>query len=319
MIPPAFRVGVVGARRVRQGTGEHLARLFHAAGARVVAVCGTSEGTATEAAEALRERHGISATPYPDLDTMIAKGKLHALAIASPAEAHGAALAAALKAELHVLCEKPLLPGLQGDEAEARRLAEAFAKKSRLLAVTAQWRHAVPAYLLLFPDVSPRAASTFEMETGPSSEGEAMLVDSLPHAISIADALYGATEEPLKDVSVAFFAPDKAEVAFTHPGGRHGVRCRVRLARATTMPRPMAFGFDGRLARREAEMPAYKLKLVDVATGRSVPLQDPLEARVFEFVARVRKRGPFPPDPALVSGVARLAQLRAASNGARGA
>jgi hypothetical protein len=276
-----------------------------------VGVCGTGADTAAEAAAALTERHGISAVAYPDLDAMLAKGKLHALAIASPAEAHAPALSAALSAELHVLCEKPLLPGLAGDEAEARRLADAFAKKSRLLAVTAQWRHALPAYLLLFPDVSPRAASSFEMETGPASEGEAMLVDSLPHAISIADALYGATEEPLRDVSVAFSGPERAEVAFTHPGGRHGVRCRVRLARATTTPRPMAFGFDGRLARREVDLPDYRLRLVDVATGRSVPLPDPLETRVFEFVARVRKRGPFPPDPTLVSGVARLAQLRA--------
>src|SRR5204862_5474049 len=128
--------------------------------------------------------------------------------------------------ELHVLCEKPLLPGLHGDVEEARRLAEGYAKKSRLLAVTAQWRHAIPAYLLLFPDVSPRAATTFEMETGPDSEGEAMLVDSLPHAISIADALYGATEDPLDDVSVVFSGAARAEVSFTHPGGRHGVRCR---------------------------------------------------------------------------------------------
>src|SRR5262249_32717857 len=155
-------------------------------------------------AAALKERHGISAVAYPDLDAMLAKGRLHALAIASPAEAHARALAAGLEAELHVLCEKPLLPGLHGDPEEARRLAGAYAKKSRPLAVTAQWRHAIPAYLLLFPDVSPRAATSFEMETGPDSEGEAMLVDSLPHAISIADALYGATEEPLSDVSVVF-------------------------------------------------------------------------------------------------------------------
>ena len=313
MIPSAFRVGVVGARRVRQGTGEHLARLFHAAGTKVVAVCGTGAQTAAEAASALKERYGIAAAAHPSLEEMIAHARLHALAIASPAEAHAEALDAAAAAELHVLCEKPLLPGLPGDEETARRLAQSFAKKSRCLAVTAQWRHALPAYLLLFPDVSPRAASSFEMETGPASEGEAMLVDSCPHAIAIADALYGATDEPLQDVSVAFSSAERAEVSFTHPGGRRGVRCRVRLARATTTPRPMAFGFDGRLARREVEMPGYRLRLVDVATGRSVPLADPLETRVFEFVARVRKRGPFPPDPALVSGVARLAQLRNAA------
>ena len=74
MIPPAFRVGVVGARRVRQGTGEHLARFFHAAGTKVVGVCGTGGDTAAEAAAALKERHGVAATPYPDLDAMIAKG-----------------------------------------------------------------------------------------------------------------------------------------------------------------------------------------------------------------------------------------------------
>ncbi len=89
----AFRVGVVGARRARQGVGEHLARFLHTAGAKVVAVAGTSASTAAEAAAALAG-HGIAATSHADVGAMVRSEALDALVIASPAATHEACLEA---------------------------------------------------------------------------------------------------------------------------------------------------------------------------------------------------------------------------------
>lgn len=318
----AFRVGVVGARRTRQGVGGHLARFLHTAGARVVAVAGTTSATAAAAAEALAP-HGIEATSYHDVGAMILGEALDALVIASPPESHAACLRLALDAGLHVLCEKPLLPPDEGSVAEGERLLEGFAAKDLLLAVNTQWRHALSAYMLLHPDVAPRAARTFEMRLAPAGTGLSMIPDALPHPLAVLDHLFPAPVPGLRDVVVRFASPREAVVTFTHPGGADGVRATVRLSTCETQPRPAAFGFDGRLAHRAIAEPGYRLSLRSDPPGpREVPLPDPMEAVVRRFVERVRKGGPFPVEPGVRAGLVHLRDVVAAAcvapGGARG-
>lgn len=306
----AFRVGVVGARRARQGTGPFLASFLAAAGARVVAVCGTSEATAAEAAKGLAERFGIAATPYADPDAMIARDRLDALVIASPAETHLGWLERALAARLHVLCEKPFVFG-DGDFAgDAARLVPAFSTAGLCLHVAAQWRFALAAYMQLFPDVNPRAARGFTMGLSPTTEGASVLPDAMPHPLSLLDHLYPAPDEDLRDVTFDVRSPGDMTVRFIHPG-RGGVACDVRLVTSRTQPRPLSFGFDGQVAHREVREPGYRffLKAGVAPASREVPLPDPLEALAKHFVATVRKGPPFPADATIVPGSRRLSQL----------
>ena len=63
-----MKAAVVGARRVRQGTGEYVARELARRGVDVVAIVGTRPDSVAEAATNLRERHGIEARGYTSLD-----------------------------------------------------------------------------------------------------------------------------------------------------------------------------------------------------------------------------------------------------------
>jgi predicted dehydrogenase len=304
-----LRAGVVGAARRRRGIGEHHARHLHAAGATVVAVAGTSLATAREAAAALADRHGIRAEPYPDAAAMLAGARLDLLVVASPPETHAPLVRAALDAGAHVLCEKPFLEPGPGAAEEAARLAKAFAERGRLLAVATPWRHALPAWMRLFPDAAPRSATRFAMRLSPSVDGPAMLPDSLPHALALADHLFGAPETPLAGARAAWASRGDATVSFSHPGGRGGVACEVRLVTCPEPPRPLSIAFDGRVAERRIREPGYAMSLVDPASGREVPLPDPLEALVRDVVARVRRGPPFPEDRTIASGARGLERI----------
>lgn len=312
MTVPAFRVGVVGARRVREGTGEFLARFLRAAGTKVVAVLGTSAASAGEAAAGLATRHGIAATPYDDLERMLAEARLDALVVASPDASHRAFLERALSAGLHVLCEKPLLHG-EPDAVEAgQRLVDAYAARGLCLAVDTQWRYALPSYLRLHPDVNPRSARRFRMELSPRVLGPAALPAALPHPLALLDHVFPAHEQPLEDIRWRMEASDAWSVAFRHPGGADGVACEIVLRACATQPRPAAFGFDGAMARRAIHEPGYRLALTTDDALREVALPDPVEALVKAFVARVRKGPPFPPDPTIRPGLHRLRALELA-------
>ena len=69
----------------------------------LVAICGRNR----DRAQAMATKHGIQ-TVFTDYRDMIAKGRLHAIAISTPDDEHYAMTMAALDAGLHVLCEKPL-------------------------------------------------------------------------------------------------------------------------------------------------------------------------------------------------------------------
>jgi predicted dehydrogenase len=304
----AFRVGVVGARRTRQGVGEHLARFLHVAGARVVAVAGTTSATAAEAAR-VAAASGIVAAPFADVAGLVAAAALDALVIASPVPSHEAYLRLALDARLHVLCEKPLLvPDAESVE-RGVELLEAFAARNLLLAVNTPWRHVLGAYMQLEPDVAPRTARRFEMELSPAGEGAAMIPDALPHPLAVLAHLH-PSDAPLEDVTVELASARAATVRFRTGGGAGGgVDATIRLATCERPPRPAAIGFDGRLVRREIEEPGYRLFLrATDGSHRRVALPDPMEALVRRFVERVRKGGPFPVDPVARAGLGWLVQ-----------
>ncbi|MCC7137262.1 MAG: Gfo/Idh/MocA family oxidoreductase [Planctomycetes bacterium] len=305
----AFRVGVVGARRVRDGTGAFLARFLHAAGCKVVAVAGTSEATAAEAARGLSAHDGIEAAPYGDARAMVERERLDALVVASPEGTHEPLLTLALDAGLHVLCEKPLLHAPDDDAYPARgaALVAAFAARGLCLVVDAQWRHALGAYMRLFPDVSPRAARRFSMRLSPSVGGRAAVPVAMPHPLSVLDHLAPPERPGLTDLEVDVGDPGRLLVRFTHPG--RGVRAEVELVVTTERPRPFSFGFDGAVATRVVREPGYRAALVAEGLGREVALPDPVEAVVKDFVARVRRGPPFPPEPPTVPGLVHLREV----------
>jgi hypothetical protein len=209
-----------------------------------------------------------------------------------------------------VLCEKPLLD-LTGDfVAEGERLVSAFAERGLCLMVNTQWRFALATYLQLFPEVNPRGASRFVMSMEPPATGRAMLASAMPHPLSLLDHLFPEAEAGLRDVRVEQPSPERARVAFTHPG-RGGVACEVLLRTAMAPPRAASFGFDGHVAHRRIREPGYRLALAsEEGGGREVPLPDPMETLVKRFVARVRKGPPFPPEPPTVPGLRHLRALR---------
>jgi predicted dehydrogenase len=113
------RVGLIGCGDI---AGSHL-QGYVAAGASVVAVTDVKP----EAAEARAKESG--ARVYADYRALIDEGKVQAVSICTPPVAHEEAAVYALRAGVHVLCEKPMA----FDIAAAHRMREAARQSSALL------------------------------------------------------------------------------------------------------------------------------------------------------------------------------------------
>ena len=110
-----LRIAVIGAGY----WGPNLARNFAASAEwDLVAVCDLDRARAQAVAD------GVSGTPsvYTDLDELLARDNLDAVAVATPAATHHRVVLAALRAGKHVLVEKPLA---DSRERAAEMVAEA--------------------------------------------------------------------------------------------------------------------------------------------------------------------------------------------------
>ncbi|MEQ1634929.1 MAG: Gfo/Idh/MocA family oxidoreductase, partial [Planctomycetota bacterium] len=177
-----LRIGLVGAGRSRNGLGPFLASACEKAGARVVAVAGRDAERAAHHAEELAQRLKHPVEARADLQALCAGG-IDALVIASPQEAHLAALRAAASNGLSCLCEKPLVD--PRDAALGLAVVQQFRGQGLVLHENAQWPFVLPVLAQLFsrPEGSPRL---LEMGLSPMGGGAlSMVADSLPHLLSL--------------------------------------------------------------------------------------------------------------------------------------
>ncbi|MDF1661569.1 MAG: Gfo/Idh/MocA family oxidoreductase [Planctomycetota bacterium] len=313
-----LRIAIVGARQKRQGTGPWIANAFKKAGCHVVAVLGTQPETANQAKDELHRRFGIDCEAYVSLSQLIAEQEVDVLAICSPARFHREHLQAALEANLHVFCEKPLwydppmLKDSSGLEAEVKTLCEGFLERNRLLELNTQWPCTLGYFWALYPELKGIPTQSLKMRLSPVSQGPIMVVDSAPHILSLLQALLGVgtvhavSMEPLPvtEKSEGDAEDRSLKFIYRHGGGESDVELILR--RCLEQPRPAWYSINGRKIRREVTLPAYTIEFVS-ETGR-VKAEDPLLLRVFEFVQAIQSQQVTNCD-AIVSDMVALAKL----------
>jgi len=282
------RVGIVGARRVRQGLGPFVARDLVAAGASVSCFLVTSQRSIAPALAEIERHADVSPRGYTDAERMLDTEALDALAILSPAETHAEYLWRAARHGLAVLCEKPLVWGAPGLADRTAEIVEAFDARGILLYENCQWPCSLPAFERLHPGSLDAPPSRFAMDLQPASHGRQGLGDALSHPLSLLQALVPGDAPRVEEIDYAPAArPDgSVTLRFRYASGERSCDAEVRLRPDVALPRHAAFEIDGRPARRVVDPDGYRLSFA--AADRSVPLDDPLTTLVADFVARLR-------------------------------
>lgn len=288
MTANAPRVGIVGARRVRQGLGPFVARDLVAAGAEVPCFSVTSERGVSPALAEIERFAQVSPRGYVDVDRMLDEQALDALAILSPAETHAEHLWRAACRGLAVLCEKPFVWGTPDLATTAAEIAAAFAERDLLLYENCQWPCTLPAFERLHPGALAAPPRRFHMELQPASRGLGALGDSLPHPLSLLQVLVPGDAPAVDEFRAEPHpGPDpRLTLQFRYRSGGRSCDVVVVLWYSDVVPRRAALEIDGRLASRVVAPETYQLSFA--ASDRTVPIDDPLSTLVADFVARLR-------------------------------
>jgi hypothetical protein len=247
----------------------------------------------------LFEQTGTWPEGYTSIEEMLASESLDGLVILSPAETHETYLTAAADAGLHVLCEKPLVWGAEGLADRARACLEGFRSRGLLLAENCQWPYTLPAFGELHPGALSGPPRTFGMRLSPVSSGEQVLADCLPHPLSLLQERVPADGPTVDRIQYTPLTPDLKSlgVSFDYRAGSARVEVELELRNDGAFPRAASLQIDGHRADRVVQIPGYTISFSD--GDRTVPVADPLTARIRDFVDGLGAvvAGGNPPDP----------------------
>ena len=285
------RVLVLGARRRKQGLGEFIARSFHEQGAMICGIVGTSSASVEDTASHLQHDYGISTQGYTDLKSALEQANPTVAVIASPTGVHREHLETVADFDISCLCEKPLFwnDGQEVDPDAVERLVDRFCGKGQLLQLVTQWPETLDEYYSLYPEVKGQPVERFEMLMGPAASGINMVIDSLPHVLSMVHCLtgIGAVQNP----RAAYTNPEQLKVSFEYQHAAGCLEVAVNLVRTPESPRPAGYAINGHSVQRSIQLPEYQM----IFTGESekqVVLEDPLKKRVRNFVADLESGKP---------------------------
>lgn len=247
-----MRVAVAGA----SGIGKHHAKWFAAAGAEVVAFCGSSEVSARATKSVLTELFGFHGNAYSSFAEMMAREQADILDVCTPNALHFDCARTGLRNGCHVLCEKPLVWGESDSSrmlAQADQLVHEARDRGLLFAVCTQFVAALPLYQTIIqkPPIAPAEIVEFyaEMETmapGRLRSAQDVWIDMAPHPLSLLLAWLPTGRVRDESIRVRFEGAQAcAQFEFEHPEGCCKAHIMVRDTPGETPVR--RFGINGNI------------------------------------------------------------------------
>lgn len=277
-----MKVSIIGAGRNNNGIGEYIAKYFHQNKATVNSVLGTTNKTARHAANSLK-KYGVQASAYTDFYQMIAEKKPDSVVIASPLPTHFDYLIKSVDAGLHVFCEKPFMWNNQDDPHKQVDFILQKAEDRKLkIAMNSQWPFSLPYYETLCGPIDRKKTDTFFMHLSPMVTGKEMILDSIPHALSL---LYFTLGKGKMIKTSIESDGSKMIIRFIYTTQTNNCKVLINLERQKRQPRSFKFGFNDKIVYRVLDLKGYDIyfKYLD----KTLKLVDPLELSVKDFISSV--------------------------------
>jgi GFO/IDH/MocA oxidoreductase family protein len=302
-----MKTAIIGAGRSKNGIGQYIGKYFQKAGASVISVMGTTRKTAGKAASLLTQ-YEADATCYTDFYSMMQKERPDAVVIASPALSHHEYLLKCIEAGVHVFCEKPFIWEDHTDIHITSFLENIFdtaETKNLTIAMNSQWPFSLPFYEMLCGPVKKQKANTFFIRLSPMVSGKEMILDSVPHALSMLYAVFNDGQiGKLKIIT----EKEKMTVKFHYIFSTGICEVLVELVRTIHQPRNFSYGFNNKIVHRVIDRKTYDIFFN--YSDRILKISDPLELSVRDFISAVRdKREPLIGKNHIVSNMVLLKKI----------
>ena len=286
-----MKTAIIGAGRNISGIGQYIGKYFQKNGASVISVLGTTDKTARKASSVLTQ-YGIDATGYTDFYSMMKRERPDVVIIASPALTHYEYLIKCVKEGVHVFCEKPFVWQNKSDIDIKPLIEDIFEKaesKNLTIAMNSQWPFSLPYYEKLCGLIDSRKVDTFFIRLSPMVSGREMIIESVPHALSILYSVFG--DGQIGNLSIEAYK-EKIITKFHYIFPTGYCEVLIELVRTILQPRSFSYGFNSKIVHRVLDLDSYDISFK--YSDMLLRISDPLELSVQDFISAVNdKREPL--------------------------
>ena len=267
-----FNIAILGA----SGIGKYHAREFNNLGCKIVAILGSTEESAHKTAELLKKEFNISANTYSDIKDLLTKENIDAVSICTPPETHEKLVLECLNKNIHVLCEKPIIGGIEELVSRTKALLALAKKKEKILAVNTQMA-------ALIPSPYPKIVSQFSAYTEPGTKGDEMLLDHGPHVNSMLIKL--VPNGKAFNIKVEKKTEDEIILTFSYISKKQKCLVKYHLKHKADRPRAIRFNINEKEYSREV---GENYEQFLISEGKKQKIEDPLKTSIRMFVESVQ-------------------------------
>ena len=286
-----MKTAIIGAGKNKSGIGQYIGKYFQKNGATVTSVLGTTEKTARKASSILTQ-YGIDAAYYTDFNRMMKRERPDAVIIASPAPTHYEYLIKCVKERVHIFCEKPFVWQDKNDidiNSLLKNIFETAESNNLTIAMNSQWPFSLPYYEQLCGPVDSQKVDTLFIRLSPMVSGKQMILESVPHALSILYTVLGDGE--IGNLSIEAYK-EKLITTFHYIFTAGYCEVMIELVRTILQPRSFSYGFNGKIIHRVLDLDIYDIFFKH--SDKILRIKDPLELSVQDFILAVgEKREPM--------------------------
>jgi hypothetical protein len=277
-------VVIIGAGISRQGTGPWIANILHHQGYRIAAVIGRDMTRAKKASDELAQRFGILTKPLASLSDISSPPSL--VVIASPAATHREYLETCLQNKWPVFCEKPFIwDNARNNVQDAITLASQIDTTKTPIWLNTQWIESLESYRCIYPAVDFENLTDFSWEMSPSSKGIEMIIDAVPHLLSM--MLHVAPEGRIENINVTWEGTQYCRLQCSWAHKKRAISTVMTLRSTSAQPRHFAYAFNGHRVERRINEENYSFSFA--SQHGLFPIEDPLKARLLKCLPKVVK------------------------------
>jgi hypothetical protein len=211
-----------------------------------------------------------------------------AVVIASPALTHYEYLIKCVKEGVHIFCEKPFVWQDKSDidiNSLLKNIFETAESNNLKIAMNSQCPFSLPYYERLCGPVHSQKVDTFFIRLSPVVSGKQMILESVPHALSILYKVLG--DGQIGNLSIQGYK-EKIITQFHYIFTTGYCEVMIELVRTILQPRSFSYGFNGKIIHRVLDLDTYDISFK--YTDKILMIKDPLELSVQDFISAVREK-----------------------------
>ena len=310
----SLNVAIVGPGRSNQGTGPYIARTFSTHGINICGVVSSSLNSAKNATQQLHADFEIDCEPYENLKELLKSKTVDIVAISSPASSHLDYVKLAVSHNCHIFCEKPLWwYNSDTDESisveratnETTKLVKQCNDKNLVLQLNTQWPFTLPTYYELYPSKESKTNNVkiFSMWLYPQSTSSNMVIDAVPHVLSMLYSILSAGRIQNIEADVS---NQNLTITFNYMHAVGDTEVSIHLQSSDEVPKPAAYSINGNRVDRHVELSNYLISLR--SSDRQLAVMDPLECSVKNFISSIYSKAGND-ETALIDGMYHLAEI----------